>query len=92
MQGTTRVVLLQPPLHPTMLERGAKNNERHAAVMEELKSRLGVEYWDLTQEAQVVASDFHDWGHLGNPDARVRFGKALARRLVPLLAEVSSKP
>ena len=53
---------------------------------------MGVDYWDLTQEAQIVASDFHDWGHLGNPDARVRFTKALARRLVPLLAEVIDQP
>jgi hypothetical protein len=83
-----RVVLLEAPQHPLMtVGLGEKAGAYREAILA-VAARDGAEYWRLDEEAGLEAGDFHDWGHLGRPEARRRYQEVLARRAAALLERV----
>jgi hypothetical protein len=47
-------------------------------------ARHSVELWRLDAEAGLRPEEFDDWCHIGNNDGRVRYTRALARRVAAL--------
>jgi len=85
--GTTgsRVAFLQAPRNPQFIEWVAgqapvagERNEAYQGRVQQLSRELGVPLWDLLEAADVRAEDFRDHAHLGEPEARERYTRALA--------------
>jgi hypothetical protein len=49
----------------------------YRADVQDLVARTGIGYIDATKEIGLTAQDFYDHTHLRNPDARLRFTKAV---------------
>lgn len=85
------VVLLESVLNPRLAsgvdgEHWATYQAAIAGVVE----RTGAHYWNLAEDAELVPEDFYDIGHMGRPEVRARYGRALAARLAPLLDSTES--
>lgn len=81
------VALLETPLHPRIVRAGGARYENYCEAVGQFARQHHVAYWNLDNEAQLDATDFHDWVHLKKPEAQRRYQQVLAQRLVPMLQE-----
>lgn len=82
-----RVALIESPRHPRALELWGESYELYWEQLERFARERDLELWDLDAEAGVDADNMRDWSHIRTPEIRVRYRRALAARLAPLLAE-----
>lgn len=84
-RGDVRIALLVTPVNPRALaEFDPGVDARFMADARAFAARHSVELWRLDAEAGLRAEEFDDWCHLGNNDGRVRYTRALARRVAAL--------
>jgi hypothetical protein len=80
-----RLVLLEKPLNARLAEGYGEAYADYLETATAFAARTEVAYWRLDEDAQLTPGDYHDWAHLGNPEARRRFQQALVGRLARTL-------
>ena len=81
-----RLILVRQPLNPIVQrhldEHESYRTQPYTSRLEEFRTRRGIAYIDVLEEANLVDSEFIDGAHLETKDARLRFTKILAAAIV----------
>jgi hypothetical protein len=89
--GQIKFVLLESPRNPATFERLMSMDdsravlERYEAEVRQFASRLGIDYIDVSPEAELKAEHFMDTSHIKDPAAKSRFGRLVGQRLAALM-------
>ena len=86
------VILMVSPINPRWYELAAGKAfyEQYLAEVRRFADDNGLNFLNLTAEADLSGSDFVDYeGHLGNRDAQLRCTRSLARRISQLRSEMA---
>jgi hypothetical protein len=84
-RGDVRIALLVTPVNPRALaEFEPGTQERFLADARAFAAEVGVELWQLDDDAALKPEDFDDWCHIGDKEVRARYTRLLAEHVADL--------
>ena len=83
-ENATEIILVEPPINPDYIDTGMGRDfyARHMDRMRRFAKEKNIRFWELNGELRLVESNFADWCHLNNTQAREDYSQLLSAYLL----------
>jgi hypothetical protein len=83
-ENSTRIILIEPPINPHFVDTviGRDFYTRHLARLRQFAQQQNIQFWELHTKTSLVESNFADWCHLNNAQARKAYSQLFSAYLV----------
>ena len=88
-ENATRIILIEPPINPHFVSTviGHDFYARHLARLRQFAEKESIQFWELHTQTATAESNFADWCHLNNAQARGVYSQLLSAYLIDDLRE-----